>query len=148
MLDKLKAMFSAPAGGASGYASPSVELAAAALMVEIAHADHEDDPREANAIVEIARQTLALEESEARQLLDDAKAHKDSATSLYEFTDLLNRNFDKAQKIRLVEDCWKVAFADGDIDRYEDHMIRRIAELLYVSHSDFIRAKLRVSGSE
>nr|WHW29745.1 putative TerB family tellurite resistance protein [uncultured bacterium] len=146
MLKKLSALFN----GAETKAAPSahdLELAAAALLVEVCHADHDADARETAAIVEIAKTTLHLNEQEARQLLDDAAQRKSSATSLYEFTDLLNRHIDKVEKVSLVEDCWRVAFADGNIDRYEDHMIRKIAELLYVSHSDFIRAKLRVANS-
>lgn len=150
MLDKLKSFFSDAGKDSQGqHASDThlIELAAAALLVEISHADHAPDPRESAAIVAIVRKTLHLDRDESRQLLEQAQQHQSSATSLYEFTDLINRHFDKAQKVKLVEDCWRVAFADGSIDRYEDHMIRKIAELIYVSHGDFIRSKLRVADS-
>ncbi|MBT8138183.1 MAG: TerB family tellurite resistance protein [Gammaproteobacteria bacterium] len=146
MLDRLKSLF-ASANSESKASAHDLELAAAALLVEVGHADHDSDPREAAAMIAIACKTLQLDKSEAQQLLQDAKHTQSSATSLYEFTELLNRHFSKAQKVELIEDCWRVAFADGDIDRYEDHMIRKIAELLYVSHADFIRAKLKIADT-
>ena len=78
-----------------------------------------------------------LAEDEARQ-----------ATSLYEFTRLINDHYDYAQKCALIENMWRVAFSDERLDKYEEHLIRRIAELIYVSHSDFIRTKLKVRDSD
>jgi len=64
--------------------------------------------------------------------------------SLYEFTSLINSEYDYAQKVTLIENMWRVAFADHVLDKYEENMIRKTADLIYVSHSDFIKSKLTV----
>jgi uncharacterized tellurite resistance protein B-like protein len=78
-------------------------------------------------------------------LLAKEQAHE--ATSLYEFTRLINDNYDPAQKIALIENMWRIAFSDERLDKYEDNLIRKISELIYVSHSDFIRTKLKVRSA-
>jgi uncharacterized tellurite resistance protein B-like protein len=65
-----------------------------------------------------------------------------SATSLFQFTSLINSSYGYPEKIRLLHHMWEVAWADGRVDRYEEHLIRKVADLLYLSHGDFIRAKL------
>ena len=66
----------------------------------------------------------------------------EDSTSLYEFTRDINDNFDAAERVRLIESMWKIAYADGNIDKYEEHIIRKVSNLIYVAHSDFIKAKL------
>ena len=73
-----------------------------------------------------------------------ALAHEkaEESTSLYEFTALVNTQFSVDAKLSLIKNMWRIAFADGEVDRYEDGVIRRVSELIYVSHSDFIRMKI------
>ena len=77
-------------------------------------------------------------------LIHDAEQHQQDATSLYEFTSVLNEKCSQQEKFEILVNLWRVAFADGELDKYEDHRIRRIAELLNLSHREFIQAKLRV----
>ena len=63
---------------------------------------------------------------------------------LYEFTKLINDSYDYEQKVELIENMWRIAFSDKRLDKYEDHLIRKVSELIYVSHSDFIKTKLKV----
>ena len=71
----------------------------------------------------------------------------DESTSLYEFTRVINDNYTPQQKLQLISAMWVVAYADGNLDKYEEHLIRRVAELTYVAHEDYIRAKLRAQDS-
>jgi uncharacterized tellurite resistance protein B-like protein len=73
---------------------------------------------------------MILAEEEARE-----------ATSLYQFTSLMNEHFDHREKVLMILNMWEVAYADGRIDRYEEHLIRKVADLLYLSHKDFITSK-------
>jgi len=66
------------------------------------------------------------------------------ATGYYEFTSLINKGFTYEQKVKVIEHLWEVAFADAELDKYEEHMVRKIADLIHVEHKDFIDAKLRV----
>ena len=74
-------------------------------------------------------------------------AQVDESTSLYEFTRVINDHYTPQQKQQLIYAMWTVAYADGDIDKYEEHLIRQVAELTYVAHEDYIRAKLRARDS-
>jgi uncharacterized tellurite resistance protein B-like protein len=79
-------------------------------------------------------------------VLDAASARADAAVSLHEFTRLLNDALAPTDKQRVIGLLWRVAFADGTLDRYEDHLVRKVADLLYVPHAEFIRAKLAVQA--
>jgi uncharacterized tellurite resistance protein B-like protein len=82
-----------------------------------------------------------LSSAEVEELLKDAEDNADQATSTFEFTRVVKEYFDDAQRVELLLALWRVAYADGVLDKYEEHFIRKVSDLLYVSHSDFIRAK-------
>lgn len=146
MLGKLAQLFEGLSESASREADETqlTRLAATALMIEMCRADHNIDEVEIQQVLTIARQRFGISEQEAEELLAEATDSNKQAISLYEFTDVINRNLGKPAKYELVKNIWQVAWADGFIDRHEDHLIRKIAELIYVSHSDFIRAKHEV----
>lgn len=146
MLQKLKTLFAAP-GRADEALEPRLQLAAAALLIELGKADYKRDAREYAAITDAVRTTFKLSAATVDELLREAESASAGATSLYEFTSLINAHFSEAEKFRLIRQLWRVAGADGNIDKYEDHLIRKIAELLYVPHAQFIRAKLEVLGA-
>ena len=145
MFSKLKDLFSEPDERNQMDAEHLARLAATALLIELSDADHSIDTAETQAILQIAKDTFALDDSELDQFFSAAELKKQAATSLYEFTDTINASFDKNQKFELVCHLWQVAYADQHLDRYEEHTIRKIAELLYVSHSEFMRAKHRIA---
>ncbi|MEE4279676.1 MAG: TerB family tellurite resistance protein [Halieaceae bacterium] len=123
-----------------------IRLAAAALLVEVARADHDHLEEEASAIAELLVETLELENAEVQALLERAGSAVENATSLYEFTRLINDHYAPDDKRELVASMWRVAYADGDLDKYEEHIIRRVAELIYLPHADFIRSKHDAAG--
>ena len=109
----------------------------------MSRADHEVTPVERGAIESALRHVFELDRAAAADLYREAERHADDATSLYEFTRLINDHFQPAEKERLVELLWLVAFADGALDKYEEHLVRRVADLTYVPHAAFIRTKHR-----
>jgi uncharacterized tellurite resistance protein B-like protein len=119
-----------------------LHLASAALLIELCAADHERHEDETRALRRILRETFRLQERQLDELWELAHEEARSATSLYQFTSLINSGYGYEEKLRLLKHMWEVAYADGRIDRYEDHMIRKVADLLYLSHTDFIRMKL------
>ena len=117
-------------------------VATAALLVEMMRADREVRPEERDAVLRALSAAFDdLTPDETRELLARAEERADDATSLYEFTQHINRSFEPEQKAHMVELLWRVARADGDIDKYEEHLVRRIADLIHVPHSVFIRMK-------
>lgn len=124
--------------------SHNLELAAAALLIEISAADFERHPEERRAVFDALSKVFELDEETVESLIDDADHLVYTATSLYEFTRVLNEHCTHQEKLYLLEQCWRVAFADGHLDKYEDHRIRRLSELLHIPHREFIQAKLKV----
>ncbi len=118
-----------------------LQMANAALMVEMLHADEQVTEDEENKIRQLLKQRFHLDESEIESLIDLAHDEKHAATDYYAFTSLINTHYTQQQKIDLVEDLWRLAYADDSLDKYEEHLIRRLAELLHVPHHDFIRTK-------
>lgn len=122
-----------------------VELAAAVLMIEISLADSSIDSEELAVIKTVLINHFNIDAGQADELIDLARKEVDLAVSLHDFTRLLNENLEAPEKIRVIEALWKVAFADAVLDKYEEYYIRKIADLLYVSHKDYIRTKHRVA---
>ena len=113
-----------------------------ALLLETSMADEILDESELMALKNTLQKDFQINENEIDELIDLAKENVEDSTSLYEFTRDINDNFDAAERLKLIESMWKIAYADGNIDKYEEHIIRKVSNLIYVAHSDFIKAKL------
>ncbi|MDB9968383.1 TerB family tellurite resistance protein [Gammaproteobacteria bacterium] len=129
---------------APSSAMSRVDLTCAALLVEVMNSDHELDEREHQEFMAVLQKSYNIAESDLEELIQLAKNEAFEATSLYEFTKLINDSYDYEQKVELIENMWRIAFSDKQLDKYEDHLIRKVSELIYVSHSDFIKTKLKV----
>lgn len=123
-----------------------LQLATALLLVEITRADYSEDFVETEAVVGLLRSYFELSESEVDLLLEEAKAEADHSASLQAFTRRLHEALTLAEKHRIVEMLWRVALADEHLDKHEDHLVRKVAGLLYVSQSDLIRIRNEVMG--
>lgn len=125
----------------------AMSLATAALLVEMTRADYEVQESERAAVLGAIQKAFKLNEGETHELIRLAEEEVKNSTSLYEFTGLINRHFTAAQKAQVVELLWEVAYADERLDKYEDYLVRKIADLIHVSHSVFIRTKHKVRES-
>ena len=120
--------------------------ACAALLVEIAFADKEFDETEKTSLKLTLMETYAIEEADIDEIIKDAENTVAESTSLYGYTRIVNDEFEYDDKLSLLKNLWKVAYADGDLDKYEEHLIRKISDLIHISHSDYINIKLEVRG--
>jgi uncharacterized tellurite resistance protein B-like protein len=145
VLSKLSSFFERhlqPAGGASSSLSfAQKQLAVAALLIEVATADHVMDGTELNALINLLERKFSLPHEQLLELADLAKTEAAEATSLYQFTQLINNECTASEKFELIKGMWEIAYADNQLDKYEEYVIRKVADLIHVSHSDFIRAK-------
>jgi uncharacterized tellurite resistance protein B-like protein len=141
LIDRLTQFFTAEIANKEGDHEHQQQLAAASLMVEIMVIDRELESTERNVIQQLLQKQFELNDSEIERLIELAQQEVEEATSLFQFTRLINDHFKAEEKVGLVENLWRVAYADDHLDKHEEAMIRRISQLLYVSHSDFIRAK-------
>ncbi|WP_435105809.1 TerB family tellurite resistance protein [Arhodomonas sp. AD133] len=121
-----------------------LQLATAALLIEMAQEDNQRHSMEFQAIHEGIRQVFRLSDDETAELIELADREAHEATDHFEFTNLINEHFDYQQKCQVVELLWRVCLSDADMDRYEEQLVRKIAGLLFVEHRDYIAAKLRV----
>lgn len=124
-----------------------LNLAVAVLLVEVLRADYSVEPGERRQIVESLGRQLGLGEVDSQELLELAEKKSEDTNDLYQFTSQVNRACSDAEKRGLVEQLWRVALADSVVHKYEEHAIRRIAELLHVPHRAFIAAKLRAEAA-
>lgn len=147
MISKIKQFFSdhiASADNDSEAQSHSqAQIAAAALLVEVMVIDAQTAPEEESTIKQLLRLRFGLSSAEAEELFDLARQEVGEATSLYQFTGLVNDRFSAREKFDLLTQIWQVALADGLLDKYEEGLIRRLADLLHISHSQYIKAKHR-----
>jgi uncharacterized tellurite resistance protein B-like protein len=123
-------------------------LAVAALLIEVLRADFQVGATERRQVVGSCASLLGLDDAASAELVREAEAQIDEAHDLYQFTSVLNRHWDDAAKAALLESLWRVAQADETVHKYEEHLIRRIADLLHVPHSRFIGSKLRAMEGE
>ena len=145
MLDRLLDFFGVQAEEETPVARESrIQHATAVLLVEIARADYERDQAEDAAMLDTLRNAFKISPEEAETLLAHAETAAENAVSLHEFTSVLHAELSYAEKEQVVEMLWQIALADLNVDKYEDYMIGKIAELLYVARGDVIRIRNRV----
>ena len=123
------------------------ELAYASLLIEVIKSDDYFDQREHDELLDILGTKLNIDEKALGELSELAQKKSDESTSLYEFTREINDKYQYEEKVQLIEDLWRIAYSDGRIDKYEDYVIRKVSNLIYVTHSDFIKSKLKVKTS-
>jgi len=142
MIEVLKSLFEHPQRDSEESHRRSLRLAAAALLVETSRADFVQDAAEQAKMAQLLSKSLQLGEKDVQKLLASAQERVDEATSLYEFTRVINDHCSADQKLQLVSAMWAVAYADGNVHKYEEHLIRQVAELTYVPHTDYIQSKI------
>jgi uncharacterized tellurite resistance protein B-like protein len=146
MIRSLKALFEVPSTETVEERKHRLNMAAAALLIETARADFTQDQVEQQALETLLTHSLKLDRGAVHTLIEQASAQVDESTSLYEFTRVINDHYTPQQKLQLIAGMWTVAYADGDLDKYEEALIRRVAELTYVAHEDYIRTKLKAKA--
>jgi len=124
----------------------NLQIACAALLIEMMHMDDQVQNEEQESIVRRLESLFGLSPEQTNDLIQLADEQRKAATDYFQFTQLINREFSAEQKIKLVESLWRVAYADGDLSMYEEYLVRKISDLVGVSHTEFILSKNRVKA--
>ena len=124
-----------------------INNACAALLIETALADKVFKAEEIDSMKNTLREVYEIDEKDLNELITESEKKVSESTSLYEYTRLINDLCDYQDKLKLINNLWAIAFADKHLDKYEEYLIRKISDLLHVSHSDFIQQKLNVKES-
>jgi uncharacterized tellurite resistance protein B-like protein len=122
----------------------ALQAAWCSLLTEVARIDPEKVAAKRNAVALAMRDQFALRDEDSAPMIANAENRENRLTSYYRPVTLINRRCSPGEKVALVEQLWRVAAADGRIDAYEEDLVRKLADLLYVEHADFILAKHRV----
>ena len=125
----------------------SIEYATAALLIELAKSDFAEHPLERQLIIAMLQDTFTLAEVDLQELLTLAESGTSDANDIFQFTSLVNDHYTNDQKIILLENFWKVAYADGRLDKYEEQFIRKVAGLINLPPSEFTKTKHRIKQS-
>lgn len=125
----------------------ALQVATAALLLEMMRMDERIAEAERDAIATTLRRQFGLDAGELDTLIALAEQEAHQANDYYQFTSLINKTCDAAQKIRIIENLWHVAMADGHLNAHELHLMRKIADLLYVGHADYVAAKQRARAT-
>lgn len=147
MIERFKQYFEkhlSPAADDETADQDRLHLAAAALLVEMSRADGEVHEDEQAAVARALSKAFDIGEQKTAELIELAEVEIADSTCYHQFTSLINKNFSKQQKTQVVEMLWEVAYADAEMEKYEEHLLRRLSDLLYVPHGEFIQSKLRV----
>ncbi|WP_413664485.1 tellurite resistance TerB family protein [Microbulbifer sp. CNSA002] len=118
-----------------------VRMISAALLVEVATVDQKLDECERETLTQLLCQHYSLDQTSATEIVSEAISQRDRATSLFEFTQAVNEQFSERDKYLLILQMWQVAFSDDVIEAFEEHLIRRVAELIYLPHGLFTKAR-------
>jgi uncharacterized tellurite resistance protein B-like protein len=148
MIDRLLSFFGLSEEEVAGNTDEArIQHATAVLLVEIARADYERLSLEHDAMLALLKSTFGLSVVEAERVLDHAETAAENSVSLHEFTRVLHEELSYSEKERVVEMLWRIALADKVLDKYEDYMVGKIADLLYVVRGDVMRLKSKVYES-
>lgn len=124
----------------------AIRLATATLLVEVVRADYDEELAEGEAVFDLLQGFFELSDNETRLLIQEAEQEADHSVSLQAFTRVLHEQLSLAEKRSVIEMLWRVALADSRLDKHEDHLVRKVAGLLYVPHGDLIRIRNKVKS--
>lgn len=134
------------AKGGSQDVQHALQLATAALLIEMSRADYHVSEEEEETLTSLLEAQFGLAATESRELIELATLEVRQAASLYQFTDLIDRHFTLEQKRSVLEMLWRLAYADRHKDKYEEYLVRKVADLIHLSHRDFIQTRLKVEA--
>lgn len=144
-LKKIYDQFIQPAAGKTEKVSKhAIQVATAALLIEVMKADGKVSEDERKAVMQTIQAKFNLTDEETKLLKELAKEKISKATDYYEFTSLIHKGLSYEQKVEVIEHLWGIALTDKHLDKHEEYVVRKIADLIYVEHKDFIEAKLKI----
>jgi len=150
MIDRLKRIFPGNTGGDDEGKRTSnnkdIHVATCALLLEMATIDGEFSNEEQATIMNVLKDQYGITEDDAKTLMDAARDEVKKSIDLWQFTNLINKNYSEDEKIRVIETIWKVVYADGVLEGHEDYLVHQLAKLLRLTHSQLIDAKLKVKN--
>lgn len=121
-----------------------IRIATCALLIEMSNIDGEFSKSERENIISILRNDYQLSDEHTSALIETSREELEGSIDLWRFASLINKNYSVEEKVQVIEMIWRVAYADGHLDKHEDYLVHKLAKLLRLSHKQLIDAKLQV----
>ena len=121
-----------------------VQIATCVILLEVAHYDFEFSSIEEETTKAILKNEFSIPEEVIEDLMEVAEEQREEKVDLWEFTNVINENFSREEKLKIMEAAWKIIYSDEKLDKYEDHYVHVLADLLRLRHADLINAKLSI----
>lgn len=144
MFDKIKDLLSGGPSPDREREHQRIQVATAALLLEMAHADEQFHQMEGVLVRDLLQAKFGLEPEATAELLQLAQQERESSLDLFHFAREINATFAREEKIEVMEGLWRIIYADGVLDKFEDYLVRKLATLLRLSHREMIGAKVKV----
>lgn len=149
MIDVIKKFFgkeSGHQGGSSKNDAPhhDIRVATCALFLEMANIDGEFSETEKNHVISALKEDYGLSEDDASALMDASQLERKGSIDLWQFTNRINQNYSREEKLQIIETMWEIAYKDKELDKYEDYLAHKLAKLLRLTHKELIDVKLQV----
>lgn len=144
MLNRIKKLLSAAPATSAAEEKDRVQVAACVLLLEMAHSDEEFHEMESVLIRDLLQKKFELSDEAAQELIELAQIERRESLDLYQFTSQINNNFSIEEKLEIMEGLWRIIYADGVLDKYEEYLARRLTDLLRLSHRQMIEAKVKI----
>jgi len=144
MLRQFKQLFTAPDEEIKKARTIDLSLAVCVLLLEVAHADDKVTEAERDHLHETLEERYNLSQQEAEELIDVAEQTRQKSLDLWSFTNRINETQSEADRRQIMEEIWRIIYADGKLDQHEDYLVKKMANLLRLRHKDMIEAKLKV----
>ena len=148
MIDLVKKFFGKSVG--NGVAEQAegrchnTQVATCAVLLEMAKIDSEFSEEEQESLISILKKRFELSNEDAEKLILASNEELEGSIDLWQFTNLINRNYAIEEKLEIIKTVWEIAYADGKLDKHEDYLLHKLAELLHLTHKQLIDAKLKV----
>jgi len=146
MFERLKSVFLQPGetGDVSDEDDPGrIRIATAVILLEVANSDDDFSDTERDTVVSILKDSFRLSNEEVSELLSVSDEERRGSVDMWHFANIINENYSEGEKFSVMENIWRVIYADGRLDKYEDHIVHKLAAILHVPHSQMIEAKLK-----
>jgi uncharacterized tellurite resistance protein B-like protein len=144
MLNRIKSLLGSGPSAQPEAEHERIQVATCVLLLEMAHTDGEFHAMEGTLIQDLLRHKFDLSEAATAELIDFARQKREESLDLYQFARQINENFSIDEKLDVMEVLWRIIYADGVLDKYEDYLVRQLATLLRLSHRQMIDVKVRV----
>lgn len=144
MFDRIKGLLATGPAAEPEQEHQRIQVATAALLLEMAHADEEFHEMEGVLVRDLLQQKFDLEPEDMAELMQLAQQERTQSLDIFQFAREINVNFSREEKFEVMEVLWRIIYADGVLDKYEDYLVRKLATLLRLSHREMIQAKVKI----